>query len=98
MLSHGLGAACGKCDLDAKVMVDFGACGLTSWSITLPVVGSLHGKYSWPLVTQCSIHNGSTVLHGIGGDAGNHCSNPFILHMKRLGHVGLVPSLSDSQG
>lgn len=70
----------------------------TSWSITLPLVGSLHDKFSWPRVIQWSVHDGSTIFCGLGRDTEDQCSKPFILHMKRRGHVGLVTSFLDNHG
>lgn len=88
----------GNVTLDAKVMVDFRACSWTSQSITLPLVASLHDKFSWPPVTQWSVHNGSMIFCRIRRDTGDHCSNRFILHVKRLGHVVLVTSFLDNHG
>lgn len=98
MLSHGLGEACGKCDPHAKVMVDFRACSWTSQSITLPLVASLHDKFSWPPVTEWSVHNGSMIFRRIRRDTGDHCPNRFILDVKRLGHVVLVTSFLNNHG
>lgn len=66
-------------------MVDFRAGGQTSLSITLPIVGTLHNEFSWPLqLTQWSIHNSSTIFCGIGRNLEDHFSKPPILHRKRL--------------
>ena len=48
VLRHWLGATYRKCDLDVTVILDFRVCSWTATSVTHPIVGSLHHKFSWP--------------------------------------------------
>lgn len=87
VLGRWLGAACGKCDLDANVMLDFGACNTDQ--LLLPVFGSVHDKFSWSLQLLIGIFIiavlSSVELRGTL----KIIVSAFSFYTERLGHMEL---------